>query len=75
MIDDMAFGVMVVVIGILLFLGVALLSACGLWILINAILKAIWTHGLVSLKDIFLGLLLLNIAGGITVYAKSREED
>jgi len=72
--DDVVLGVVAIMIGILVFLGIVLLSACGVWILINAILKAIWTHGLVSLKDIFLGLLLLNIAGGITICAKSKEE-
>ena len=71
--DDVVLGVVAVMIGILVFLGIVLLSACGIWILVNAILKAIWTRGLVSLKDIFLGLLLLNIAGGITIYAKSKE--
>jgi len=64
---------LLVIFSIILFLAKVVCIAFGVYMLVNAVLSAMWTHGLVSFKDIFIGVLLL-ILGTINVNIGRREE-
>ena len=63
---------LIVLLVVVLFLAKVLFIAYGVYVLVNAVLSAIWTHGLVSFKDIFIGVLLL-ILGTININVGEKD--
>ena len=65
---------LLVVLFVLLFLFKVCVISYGIYILVNAVLSAMWSHCLVSFKDIFLGVLLL-VLGTININVEKRVEE